>query len=59
MLPISFNKDTALRFLDCLTNGKPIEPEQPGWSVDDMLQLAGACFLALAVHGPEWRKTLW
>ncbi len=61
MLPINFNKDTALRFLDCLINGKRIEPggAQPDWSVDDMLQLAGACFFALALNGPEWAQTTW
>ena len=60
MLPITFDKETALRYLDCLINGKRIEPdgEQPGWSVDDILQLAGACFFVVAVHGHERRRSM-
>lgn len=60
MLPINFDKETALRYLDCLINGKRIEPgsDQPGWSVDDMLQLAGACFLASAVHAHELHRSM-
>jgi hypothetical protein len=30
--------------LDYLLNGRPmlLDPEQPGWTIDEMLQLAGA-----------------
>jgi hypothetical protein len=60
MLPVNFEKDTALYYLDCLINGKRIEPnaEQSGWSVDDMFLLAGACFLSLAIHGHELRRSM-
>ena len=54
MFPITFKKDRSLYFLNCLQNGRPMlhDPEPPGWTVDEMLQLAGACFFAVAAHGP-------
>ena len=54
MYPATFRKERATYFLDYLLNGRPMlhDFEQPGWTVDEMLQLAGACFFAVAVHGP-------
>jgi hypothetical protein len=54
MYPITFRKERATYFLDCLLNGRPMlhDPGQPGWTVDEMLQLAGVCFFAVAAHGP-------
>jgi len=59
MYPITFTKERAGYFIDCLVNGQAIEhdPGQTGWTVDEMLQLAGACFLAAAVHGPQPQPT--
>ncbi len=33
------------------------DPEQPGWTIDETLQLAGACLLAVAAHGPQRTPT--
>jgi hypothetical protein len=54
MYPITFKKDRAAYFLDCLLNGGPMlhDPEQAGWTIDEMLQLAGACLFAVAAYGP-------
>jgi hypothetical protein len=51
---VEFRKDRAEHFVDCLVNGKPIEhaTDEPGWTVREMMQLAGACFYALAQYGP-------
>lgn len=59
MYPITFRKERAVHFLDCLINGQAVEhdPGQNGWTVDEMLQLAGACFLTAAVHGPLRQPT--
>ena len=54
MYPITFRKDRATYFLDCLLNGQPVlhDPDQRGWTVDEMMQLAGACLFAVAAYGP-------
>ncbi len=54
MYPITFKKERAAHFLDSLLTGRPMlhDPEQPGWTIDEMLQLAGACFFVVAAHGP-------
>ena len=54
MFPLNFKKKRAEYFLDCLANGKPIshDPEQPGWTINEMVQLAGACFFVMMTHGP-------
>jgi len=50
MFPITFKKERATYLLDYLLNGQPMlhDPEQPGWTVDEMLPLAGACFFGPA-----------
>src|SRR5262245_43897158 len=61
---IGVSSDKAEHFLECLNNGKPIlRPQNPaGWTVFDMLALAGACFFASLSHGPphfegtDWTK---
>ena len=55
MFPVNSEKRRAERFVECLASGSPIGPVR---TVDEMLSLAGACFLALLTHGPIWRKTL-
>ncbi len=51
--PINFKKQRIARLLDCLELGKPIEPSnEGGWTVNDMLILAGACLFGVASHGP-------
>jgi len=54
MFPVNFKKERAEYFLSCLNTGELMEhdPEQPGWTVNEMLQLAGACFFAMLSHGP-------
>ena len=57
MFPVNFNKERAEYYLRCLDEGRAIEPEQAeGWSVDEMIGLAGACFFGLLSHGPLLRK---
>jgi hypothetical protein len=59
MFPITFKKERALYLLDCLANDRPLlhDPDEPGWRVDEILQLAGVCFLAVAAHGPMRQAT--
>ena len=53
MYPIHFRKERAEYLLDCLATGKPIVPSQSlGWTIDDMMALAGACHFAAMSHGP-------
>jgi len=56
MFPLNFNKKRAEYYLRCLDEGKPIEPEQTAWTVNEMVGLAGACFFGLLSHGPLLRK---
>jgi hypothetical protein len=50
---IKFDKAKAGHFLDSITNGKPVLPQDPrGWSGADLLALAGACHFAAMSHGP-------
>jgi hypothetical protein len=49
---INFSSERAELMLDALANGKPILPGNAGWSVNDMLALAGACHFAAMSHGP-------
>ena len=50
---VDFQKEKAEHFIDCLKNGKPIEPQDPtGWTRRDMLTLAGVCRFAALSHGP-------
>jgi hypothetical protein len=53
VISVRFDKATAERFLDSLVNDRPIElPSRAGWTRDDVLALAGACFFAALSHGP-------
>ena len=53
MIPIRFEKERAEYILSCLKNGSPIRPANPkGWSVNDILLLAGACLSLGVSHGP-------
>jgi hypothetical protein len=57
MFPLNFQKQRAEYYLKCLDDGTMIEPDQAeGWTVDEMVALAGACFLGLLSHGPLLRK---
>jgi hypothetical protein len=49
---IKFNKARAQYLLQCLAVGKPIQPQQAGWTGNDMLALAGACFFGAMSQGP-------
>jgi hypothetical protein len=55
--PISFDKDTAERWLQALDAGKPIVPPDGRWSIHDMLALAGLGFFGALSHGPLRYKT--
>ncbi len=56
MIGVNFKKATAQRFLKCIASGEPISPSA-GWTIDDMLMLAGVCFHAVSSHGP-WQDRL-
>lgn len=49
---VKFNKARAQYLLKCLAAGNPIRPEQEGWSGNDMLALAGACYFGALSQGP-------
>jgi hypothetical protein len=49
---VKFNKARAQYLLKCLAAGNPIRPEQQGWTGNDMLALAGACFFGAMSQGP-------
>ena len=44
MFPINFVKDRALRYMQALNKGEKIIAEGEGWTVNEMVQLSGACF---------------
>ena len=53
MYPIEFHKDRAEYLLDCIKNGHAIQPASDlGWTVLDLLTLAGVCHFAARSHGP-------
>jgi hypothetical protein len=51
-ITIKFNKARAQYLLKCLAAGTPSRPVQQGWSGNDMLALAGACFCGALSQGP-------
>lgn len=54
MYPVNFKKERAEYFVDCLDKGLAIspDPDQGGWTKNEMVQLAGACFFVLMSQGP-------
>jgi hypothetical protein len=50
---VKFNEARAQYPLQCLAVGTPIRPGQDGWTGNDMLALAGACFFGAMSQGPE------
>jgi len=59
-IPVKFDKAHALYLLDCLSTGKPIQPKDPrGFTGDDMLALAGACYFGAMSQGPgAWAQNV-
>jgi len=57
MMLVRFKKERAEYFLRCLNNGQPMTRDcpEPGWTIEEMMQLAGACFYAICCHGPEMK----
>ena len=49
---VQFNKARAQYLLQCLAAGTPIQPAHEGWTGNDMLALAGACFFGASSQGP-------
>ena len=58
MIPVQLTKERAAYLVDCLGNGKAIEPPPGGWTGNDYLALAGAAFAAAMNQGPEhwWHR---
>lgn len=50
---VKFNKDRAQNLLKSFHTGTPINPPTDGWTGNDLLALAGACYFAAMSHGPE------
>ncbi len=59
-IAIKFDKQRAQQLLDTLANGMPIEPPAEGWTGNDMLAVAGACFFGATSQGPAsfWLRDL-
>ncbi|MCH7540679.1 MAG: hypothetical protein IH999_09840 [Proteobacteria bacterium] len=57
-IAVKFEKPRAQYYLDCLANGQAIAPIEDGWTGNDMLALAGACFFGALSQGPAsfWLK---
>ena len=54
MMRVNFDKAEAQRFLDAITSNSPLAPDGAwGWSVDDMVRLAGALLYTIATHTPQ------
>jgi hypothetical protein len=56
MMPITFTKARDEYVIDCIRNGKPIEPEGKEWTIFDMVATAGAMHFAASSHGPLMHK---
>jgi hypothetical protein len=53
MFTTSFERARAAYFLDCLANGKPVEPwDARGFSAAEQLMLAGVCLFGALSHWP-------
>jgi hypothetical protein len=54
MMRVNFDKTEAQRFLEAIRSNAPLTPDGPwGWSVDDMVRLAGVLLYAIATHTPQ------
>jgi hypothetical protein len=50
--PISFDKETAERYIEALRSGQPVSPPDGRWTISTMMALAGVCYFACMSHGP-------
>lgn len=53
MIMVKFDKERAQQFIEAIQNGEPIKPAGNGWSGNDMLALAGACYFGAMSQGPQ------
>jgi hypothetical protein len=54
MMRVNFDKAEAQRFLEAIRANAPLAPDGPwGWSVDDMVRLAGVLLYSIATHTPQ------
>lgn len=54
MMRVNFDKAEAQRFLEAIRSNAPLAPDGPwGWSVDDMVRLAGVLLYCIATHTPQ------
>lgn len=49
---IDFDKQSVRAFVERLNQGQPLSPPEGGWTPENMLSLAGACFALLCGQGP-------
>ena len=52
-LKVEVKKDRLAYYLACLSEGKPLDVPEGGWTGNELLALAGVCFFIRMTHGPE------
>lgn len=52
MYPVMFEKARAEAILAAIENGEPIPAADHGWTIYELMQVAGACYFAAMSHGP-------
>lgn len=59
-IAVKFNKQKAQYYLECLKNGRAIAPSDGGWTGNEMLAVAGACFYGAWSQGAQsfWLREL-
>lgn len=55
--PFKYESEKAKKWLDCLQNGKPINPPDGGWTANDVLMLAGVAHHIAHSQGPVGRQS--
>jgi hypothetical protein len=54
MMRVNFDKSEAQRFIEAIRSNAPLAPDGPwGWSVDDMVRLAGVLLYTIATRAPQ------
>jgi hypothetical protein len=49
---VAIDKEVLERYLESLYSGQPFAPPEGGWTIDNLLALAGVCYLAAFSQGP-------
>ena len=54
MIGVTFRKNMAEQFLNCLNNQMALEVPTENWTADNLLELAGACLCVVVSQGPRF-----